>query len=147
MSNPKSYHIFKVNQNLHMKYESNQNLHMNPTKPYTWIQPNPTHEVWIQPKPTHEVWIQPNPTHEEWIQPTLHKFTRLFTIQLDVMSIRIHSFIYVQSINIHSKVSIELNIYTNIDLKYFTLRHKMQHINKAWHMTNYVQNDIIQGIK
>ena len=30
----------------------------------------------------------------------------------------------------------ELNIYTNIDINYITLRDKMQHINKAWHITN-----------
>jgi len=29
------------------------------------------------------------------------------------------------------KISVELNIYTNIDLNYITLRHKMQYINKA----------------
>jgi len=31
----------------------------------------------------------------------------------------------------HIKISVELNIYTNIDLNYNTLRHIIQHINKA----------------
>jgi len=39
------------------------------------------------------------------------------------MPIRIQRYIHVQSINIHIKISIELNIYTNIDLDYITLRH------------------------
>ena len=52
-------------------------------------------------------------------------------LQLDIMCIRIQSYIHVQYINIHIKISVELNIYTNIDLNYITLRHKMQYINKA----------------
>ena len=42
--------------------------------------------------------------------------------------------------NKHTYQGQYINIYTNIDLNYITLRHKMQHINKARHMTNHKQS-------
>ena len=47
------------------------------------------------------------------------------------MSIRIQRYMHVQKINIHIKVSIELNIYTDIDINNIVLSLKMQHIDKA----------------